>query len=105
MTFFLLLVVDTKYAYFPHFPTFPPLQHLFITVKTAFHHCTFLFITAHFVHHCTLKHDLESAICYSRQLGSVQGIGFFKSAESYPRCFPEIDVFWRKRLQSEPKPN
>jgi len=26
--------------------------------KTAFHHCTFSFIAAHFVHHCTLKQAL-----------------------------------------------
>ena len=26
--------------------------------STAFHHCTFSFITAHFVHHCTLKQAL-----------------------------------------------
>jgi len=26
-----------------------------ITAQTAFHHCTFQVITAHFVHHCTLK--------------------------------------------------
>src|SRR6218665_968120 len=26
--------------------------------KTAFHHCTFSFITAHFVHHCMLKQAL-----------------------------------------------
>src|SRR6218665_1638144 len=30
----------------------------FITAKAAFHHCTFSFITAHFVHHCTLKQAL-----------------------------------------------
>ena len=40
------------------FPTVPPRHPLFITAKTAFHHCTFSFITAHFVHHCTLKHAL-----------------------------------------------
>jgi len=37
---------------------------LFITAKTAFRHCTFSFITVHFVHHCTLKHALQFA--YSR---------------------------------------
>jgi len=25
----------------------------FVTAQTAFHHCTFRFITAYFVHHCT----------------------------------------------------
>src|SRR6218665_158232 len=30
----------------------------FITAQTAFHHCTFSLITAHFVHHCTLKQAL-----------------------------------------------
>src|SRR6218665_3093003 len=34
------------------------LHILFITAQTAFHHCTFSFITAHFVHHCTLKQAL-----------------------------------------------
>jgi len=31
--------------------------HFFVVhhYKTAFHHCTFSFITAHFMHHCTLK--------------------------------------------------
>src|SRR6218665_1969816 len=29
-----------------------------ITAQTAFHHCTFQVITAHFVHHCTLKQAL-----------------------------------------------
>jgi len=29
---------------------------IFITAKTLFHHCTFSFLTAHFVHRCTLKH-------------------------------------------------
>ena len=32
----------------------------FVTVQTSFHHCTFRFITAHFVHHCTLKQALRS---------------------------------------------
>ena len=41
--------------------TFPTHHLLFITSKTAFHHCTFSFITAHFVHHCTLKHALSIA--------------------------------------------
>src|SRR6218665_506051 len=30
----------------------------FVTAQTAFHNCTFRFITAHFVHHCTLKQAL-----------------------------------------------
>src|SRR6218665_3243877 len=30
----------------------------FFTAQTAFHHCTCSFITAHFVHHCTLKQAL-----------------------------------------------
>jgi len=30
-----------------------------VTAQTAFHHCTFRFITAHFVHHCTLKQALD----------------------------------------------
>src|SRR6218665_2030838 len=38
------------------------LRHLFLLnslpAQTAFHHCTFSFITAHFVHHCTLKQAL-----------------------------------------------
>ena len=32
-----------------------------LTAKTAFHHCAFTFITAHFVQYCTLKHDLNWA--------------------------------------------
>jgi len=28
--------------------------------QTAFHHCTFQVITAHVVHHCTLKQALRS---------------------------------------------
>ena len=30
----------------------------FVTAQTAFHHCTFRFITGHCVHHCTLKQAL-----------------------------------------------
>src|SRR6218665_1331403 len=40
-----------------HLSTPPPLIH---HCKTAFHHYTFLFITAHIVHHCTLKEALQS---------------------------------------------
>src|SRR6218665_4218963 len=38
-----------------------PVFHLFIIhlYKTEFHYCTLSFITAHFVHHCTLKQALE----------------------------------------------
>src|SRR6218665_1962258 len=36
----------------------PLISSYFITAQTAFHHCTFSFITAHFVHHCTLKQAL-----------------------------------------------
>ena len=36
--------------------------HQFITTKTAFHHCTFQFITAHFMNHCTLKQALAHSI-------------------------------------------
>jgi len=31
----------------------------FITAQTAFHHCTFQVITAHFVRHCTLKQAMH----------------------------------------------
>src|SRR6218665_3639072 len=41
-----------------YFPPRHPLFLYFITAKTAFHNCTFSFITAHFVHHCTLKQAL-----------------------------------------------
>jgi len=34
----------------------------FVTAQTAFHHCTFRFITAHFVHRCTLKQALGQGI-------------------------------------------
>jgi len=37
----------------------------FVTAQTAFHHCTFRFITAHFVHHCTLKQALNITITFS----------------------------------------
>jgi len=30
----------------------------FVTAQAAFHHCAFRVITAHFVHHCTLKQAL-----------------------------------------------
>jgi len=33
----------------------PFISSYFITAQTAFHHTTFSFIDAHFVHHCTLK--------------------------------------------------
>jgi len=33
-----------------------------ITAKTAFHHCTFQFITPYFVHHCILKQALLEEI-------------------------------------------
>src|SRR6218665_3927935 len=36
----------------------PLISSYFITAQTAFHHCTFSFTTAHFVHHCTLKQAL-----------------------------------------------
>ena len=48
------------------FPTFHPKHLLFLYIlvihhcKTPFHHCTFSFITAHFVHHCTLKQAMRS---------------------------------------------
>jgi len=32
---------------------------MFIITKTPFHHCTFSFIIAHFVLHCTLEHALS----------------------------------------------
>ena len=48
------LVIDLKCVSFLLFHPHP----IFITAKTPFHHCTFSFITAHFVHHCTLKHAL-----------------------------------------------
>jgi len=31
----------------------------FVTAQTAFHYCTFRFIIAHFVHHCTLKQAMS----------------------------------------------
>jgi len=34
----------------------------FITAQTAFHHCTFAVITAHFVPHRTLKQALNKTI-------------------------------------------
>src|SRR6218665_2211332 len=35
---------------------------LFVTAQTAFHYCTFRFITSHFVHHCTLKQALRMKV-------------------------------------------
>src|SRR6218665_1290597 len=37
----------------------PFISSYFINAQTAFHHCTFSFITAHLVHHCTLKQVLR----------------------------------------------
>src|SRR6218665_3972681 len=39
---------------------------LFVTAQTAFHHRTFRFITAHFVHHCTFKQALKSGLVFYR---------------------------------------
>jgi len=36
----------------------PFISSWFFAAKTAFHHCTFSIITAHFMHHCTLKQAL-----------------------------------------------
>jgi len=35
--------------------------------KTPFHHCPFSVITAHFVHHCTLKQALSTFIYHARE--------------------------------------
>jgi len=44
---------------------FRPLeQTTIITAQTAFHRCTFQVITAHFVHHCTLKQALMHVCMY-----------------------------------------
>ena len=40
----------------------------FVTEQTAFHHCTFQFITAHFVHHCTLKEALGEAQVFFKKI-------------------------------------
>ena len=36
----------------------------FVTAQTAFYRCTFRFITAHFVHPCTLKQALVCIVAY-----------------------------------------
>lgn len=41
---------------------------LLITAQIAFHYCTFQFITAHFVYHCTLKNSLLEAKAKARTL-------------------------------------
>src|SRR6218665_47675 len=50
------LVVLHLYFYF-----YVLIFHIFLIqhYKSAFHRCTFSFITAHFVHHCTLKQALD----------------------------------------------
>ena len=45
----------------------------FITAQTAFHHCTFSFITAHFVHHCTLKQALRCGMASLLSCASYLG--------------------------------
>src|SRR6218665_707465 len=49
---------DQKLSIYP--AKFP--NDLFVTAQTAFHHSTFRFITAHFVHHCTLKQALTTLL-------------------------------------------
>src|SRR6218665_1242152 len=44
----------------------------FVTAQTAFHHCTFSFITAHFVHHCTLKQALGKSKQWGYKVHSLQ---------------------------------
>src|SRR6218665_1399571 len=43
------------------FSNFPPHHTLFLYLF-VFHHCTFSFITAHFVHQCTLKQALTTTL-------------------------------------------
>ena len=59
------------------FSRFYTLLSALITVNTIYafyffllHHCTFLFITAHFVHHCTL----EQALLEGRYFDSIKSI-------------------------------
>src|SRR6218665_2917446 len=40
----------------------------FVTAQPAFHHCKFRFITAHFVHHCTLKQALAQSYTKLRNI-------------------------------------
>src|SRR6218665_2241839 len=52
----------------------------FVTAQTAFHHCTFRFVTAHCVHHCTLKQALNkddkinSRTMISMNVYSIEGV-------------------------------
>src|SRR6218665_2211724 len=55
--------LDSKFFY-PKISIYPAKfpNDFFVTAQTAFHHCTFRFITAHFVHHCTLKQALYACV-------------------------------------------
>src|SRR6218665_504090 len=46
----------------------------FVTAQTAFHHCTFSFITAHFVHHCAFCASLHCILCCKKQHATVSDI-------------------------------
>src|SRR6218665_101273 len=50
-------------------------MHFLITAQTAFHQCTFSFITAHFVHHCTLKQALPRTASDPRQTSNTGACG------------------------------
>jgi|SRR6218665_379747 len=64
-----------------------------VTAKTAFHHFAFSFITAHIVHHCTLKQALPIT---DECIGSLQAIISLNN------------VIWRRRvielLNNKPRP-
>src|SRR6218665_1091731 len=51
----------------------------FVTAQTAFLHCTFRFITARFVHHCTLKQALTQTLTVKGHpfMTTTRKLGFF----------------------------
>jgi len=55
-----LSLIINKYIYENTSLHTPFISSYFITAQAAFHHCTFSFITAQFVHHCTLKQALPA---------------------------------------------
>ena len=52
----------------------PFISSYFITAQTAFRHCTFSFITAHFVHHCTLKVSTVLYLSFSGFPSSIMAL-------------------------------
>ena len=68
---------------------------IFITAKTVFHHCTVSFITARFVHHCTLKQALHSRMHLS--IASIVHIGLLSNLSLRRNNFGR----WKRRRMEE----